>query len=188
MRRSLLQFTVLFCAFAIVCPGQESGVALDWDVREALSKLVEATKRLTPILDQVHPKEWIARGATPTYADQMQAIQNEIGYLEQTVAEVKKDPQRMTKTLEAYLRLQSIDVMVRSLSEGIRRYQNPAVADLLSGVMTENSDQTARLRDYLVELVAAKETELKIADDEAQRCRGMLVNRPAKPAVKGSTK
>ena len=39
---------------------------------------------------------------------------------------------------------------------------------------------------YLVELVAAKEAEFKIADKEAQRCRAELISRPA--SASGSTR
>ncbi|MCW5982937.1 MAG: hypothetical protein KIT09_32910 [Bryobacteraceae bacterium] len=178
-------FSVILCSSPALSAAQSGGLPPEWDVREALKQLQAATKRLQPVLDQVQPKDWIARGAAAAYVDQMQAVRNEIGYLDRTVGEMSKNPQSMTKALEAYLRLQSIDAMLRSLGEGIRRYQNPAVADLLSGIMSENSEQTQKLREYLVELVAAKEVELKIADDEAQRCRGMLVNRPPKPPVKG---
>lgn len=188
MKRAWLTPIAAVCALPVLCLAQAEGISPEWDVREALSQLLAATKRLEPVLAQVQPKDWVARGAPSAYVDQMQAIRNEIGYLDRTVAEVKKDPQKMTKTLEAYLRLQSIDAMLQSLGEGIRRYQNPAVADLLSGIMSENSEQAVKLRDYLVELVSAKELELKMADEEAQRCRGILVNRPAKPAVKGQKK
>jgi len=34
------------------------------------------------------------------------------------------------------------------------------------------------LREYLVELVAAKEAELRIVDQEAQRCRAALIRQP----------
>ena len=179
---------VLFGALPAVCLAQSGAISHEWEVREALTQLVSATKRLQPILDQIQAKDWIARGAPSTYVDQTQAIKNEINYLERTVGDIKKDPQRVSKTLEAYLRVQSIDAMLRSLSEGIRRYQNPAVADLLLGVMSENSEQVQKLRDYMVELVEAKEAEFKIADAEAQRCRAKLMNQPVKVPVKGPQK
>lgn len=181
-------FAVLVCAFQAVCFAQTGAISNEWDVREALTQVVAATKRLQPILDQVQPKDWVARGAPSAYVDQIQQAKNEIGYLEGTVAEIKKDPQRVGKTLEAYLRLQSIDAMLRSLGEGIRRYQNPAVADLLLGIMSESSDQVQKLRDYLVELVESKEAEFKIADAEAQRCRSSLMNQAPKLPVKRPTK
>ena len=179
---------VLLCVFPAVCLAQSGAISHEWDIREALTQLVTATKRLQPILDQVQSKDWVARGAPSAYVDQVSATKNEIDYLDRTVAELKKDPQRVGKTLEAYLRLQSIDAMVRSLGEGIRRYQNPAVADLLLGVMSENSDQVQKLREYLVELVEAKEAEFKIADSEAQRCRASLMSQPPKQTPKEQKK
>jgi hypothetical protein len=39
------------------------------------------------------------------------------------------------------------------------------------------------LRDYLRDLAASTEQNFKIADEEAQRCRGMISREPA-PAAK----
>jgi hypothetical protein len=66
-----------------------------------------------------------------------------------------------------------------SLVEGIRKYQNPALADLTQSVMAENSNNLDRLRHYLQDLAAQKEQEFQIADREAQRCRSVLLNQPA---------
>jgi len=68
--------------------------------------------------------------------------------------------------------------MMVSFIEGVRRHQNPAVANLLEEIMNENSDNSQKLRDYLVELATLKETEFKVADQEAQRCRSELVRQP----------
>jgi hypothetical protein len=62
------------------------------------------------------------------------------------------------------------------------------VADLLSGTMNENSANAMNLRNYLVDLAATKEAELKIADEEAQRCRSSMIKRPPSAPKKGATK
>jgi len=74
------------------------------------------------------------------------------------------------------------EAMAESMVDAVRRYQNPAVADLIQDLINENAKYTQQLRDYLVELVAAKEAECKIANQEAQRCRSELIRQPAKPS------
>ena len=79
---------------------------------------------------------------------------------------------------ETYLRMQAMESTLGSLIEGIRKYQNPALADLAQSVMTENSTNRDRLSQYLRDLAAQKEKEFQVADREAQRCRGMILNQP----------
>ena len=91
---------------------------------------------------------------------------------------LEKQPEKLTLALEALFRLQSVEAGIYSLVDGVRKYQNPAVGDLLIGVMLENSDNRDRLRDYVTDLAEQKELEFTIADREAQRCRAD-VTRPA---------
>jgi hypothetical protein len=46
-------------------------------------------------------------------------------------------------------------------------------------IVSENSTNRDQLRQYMQDLAAQKEQEFKIADTEAQRCRGSLVQQPA---------
>ena len=185
MKSAFLVLPLLALLTPSFCAAQPAGVPPEWDVRETLSALTAQTKRLQPILEQVNPREWLDKGAPEAYVDQWTALRNEIGYLERTAGEMSGQPDRITLTLEAFLRLQSVEEMMQSMMEGVRRYQNPALADLLQGVMNENADNSQKLRQYLVELVAMKEAEFKIADQEAQRCRAELISRPASSSGSG---
>lgn len=164
---------------------QSKGLPPQWDLKQTLTSLTQRTNRLLPILAQVKPGEWIAKGAPKAYGEQLTELRNQIGYLARSANELIKQPERVSKALETFLRLQSVEAMMNSMIEGIRRYQNPAVADLLQGIMNENGDLGQRLQDYLVDLVATKETEYKIVDEEAQRCRSELIRQPA-PRTKSS--
>jgi hypothetical protein len=159
---------------------QAEGLQPEWDVRQTLAVLIADSKRLQPMLAEVKPQEWVAKGAPEAYVGQWKALQDEIGYLGRTADELAKRPERLTIALETYLRLQAIEAMMRSFVEGVRRYHNPAVADLLLGVMDENAASAHKLREYLVELAADLEAQLQIADKEAQRCRSSLINQPAR--------
>jgi uncharacterized protein HemY len=64
----------------------------------------------------------------------------------------------------------------------VRRYQNPAVAELIEAVAAEDQADLDRVEQFLIELATQKEDQLKVMDAEAQRCRGMLLKQPsAKP-------
>ena len=163
-------------------PAQSPGLPPEWDVRDMLAALTAQTRRIEPLLAQLHPAEWVARGAPEAYVKQLEQLRKQIGYLDRTAGELSAEPDRMTKALETYLRLQSVEAMAESMVDAVRRYQNPAVADLIQDLINENAKYTQQLRDYLVELVAAKEAECKIANQEAQRCRSELIRQPAKPS------
>ena len=172
---------VLILLTAPVLFSQSTGITPAWDIRKAIESLSAQARRMQPMMDEIKPEEWIPQGAPSAYIDQHKNVRAEIGYLARQADELARDPERMSAVLEVYLRLQSLDLLLNSLSEGVRRYQNPALADLLQGVMSENDANRTRLRTYLVELVATKEAEMKVIDAEAQRCRDILLRQPPPP-------
>ncbi len=144
-----------------------------WDAKTMLKEFVEQLGRFDPLLDQVSTAGW--GESADAYSGQLEALRNELGYLKRTANELAAKPDSLTKTLEAYLRMQAVESMMNSVIEGVRRHQNPAVADLLQGVKDEVSPYLQNLQEYMVELVAMKEAELKIANQEAQRCRTAII-------------
>ncbi len=143
-----------------------------------LRALSQETQRLNPILRDLQPKEWVAKGAPDSYVSMHASVLAEIKHLGDKIAELEKEPERMTPALEAYFRLQALESSLTALGEGVRKYQNPALADLILGVLSESENNRSRLRGYLVELVSTKEHELRIMDSEAQRCRGTILRQP----------
>ena len=96
---------------------------------------------------------------------------------------LRKQPEKLTLALETLFRLQAVESQVNSLVDGVRRYQNPAVGDLLVSVVSANSANRDQLRQYVTDLAQTKEQEFQIVDQEAQRCRGTLMRQPpARPA------
>lgn len=146
------------------------GVTPVWELRKQIAALVEQAKRLAPILDQVKPSEWPPE-AERAYREQHSAVRKEIEYLAGSATLLARDPEKMPLALDSFLRLNTLERTLDSLSEGVRRYQNPALAELIQGVISENSLHRNRLQAYLVELVATKQDELRIATEEAQSCR-----------------
>ena len=163
--------------------GQTAGLPPEWEVRQSLSALAQQVRRMKPIVEEIKPDEWTAKGAPEAYKSQWKSVRDELDYLIRSADELSAKPDRMTLALDALFRLQSLKSLLDSLGSGVRQYQNPALADLLQGVVTENSVHGERLRQYVVQLAAAKEHELKTMNDEAQRCRSMLSRQPPPKAA-----
>lgn len=159
-------------------------VSAEWDISPTLDSLSAQARRLKPILDQLTPQEWVSKGAPDTYVLQWRRAQEELGYLVDSAKLVEKQPERLTLALDTYFRLQSLEARLNSLVDGVRNYQNPAVGDLLMGVLAENSANRDKLRQYITDLAATKEQEFQIVDKEAQRCRGVLTQQTPKQGTK----
>ena len=108
--------------------------------------------------------------------DQLKAILTD-------TATLSKEPEKLSGALTTYFRVQAVQMMLQSLVEGIRRYQNSALADLLAGVAAEGSSDRERFQQYIVNLATEREEMFGIMDHEAQRCRSILSNQgvPAQP-------
>lgn len=175
-----MKFFLALASFALIAPAQNSGVQAEWDINKTLDSLSATAKRLQPILNQLTPQEWVSRGAPDTYVAQWKGAQAELGYVGDSAKALEKQPERLTLALDLYFRMQGLESRLNSLAEGVRNYQNPAVAELLFGVLSENTANRDKLRQYITDLAANKEQEFKIVDEEAQRCRGVLSRQPVK--------
>ena len=178
----LLPFLIL--PLTLVVPARAQGVSAPWDISQTLTSLAAQSQRLLPILEQLTPEKWEARGAPAAYTAQWRNVRSEVGYLLGAAESMKKQPEKLTLGLETLFRLQSVEAQVNSLIDGVRRYQNPAVGDLLVSVVSSNSANRDQLRQYISDLAQSKEEEFQVVDREAQRCRGTLMRQPpARPAA-----
>jgi hypothetical protein len=155
---------------------QQAGYSAPWDVKQLMDALVKEAQRLKPIVQQADPRKWKDTSSAANYRSQWASAQNLIQYFTGAADNLSKQPEKLPLALETYFRMEAMETNLASLADGIRRHDNPAVADLLQGVMTENSNNREKLKQYLTDLATAKEQEFQIADREAQRCRG-AVNR-----------
>jgi hypothetical protein len=180
-------------ALALIAPffasAQQAGVPMDWDVQKLVQAIAAQSGRFLPLVDQVHPKDWLAKGASGTYVQQWDDAHSQAQQVKLSSDNLVREPERLSAALDTYFRLQSLEVVLTSLIEGVRKYQNPALADLLRSVLSENNASRQQLRQYLVDLAANKEQEFKVMDEEAQRCRAFISKQPAAaPAKKTSAK
>jgi hypothetical protein len=170
----LAVFTAAFCAQA-QSPQQI-------EMRQILEDLSAQSKRLIPILEQIDPNVWVtAKGAPDTYIHQWHSSQDQLKALLDDCAALSKDPERLPAALQTFFRVQSLQVMLQSLVDGIRRYQNPALADLLAGVAAEGGTDREKFQQYIMLLATERDQMFGIMDHEAQRCRSILSNQGAPP-------
>src|SRR5580704_17637391 len=175
---------LVMVSFPLLSLAQTTGIATPWDTTPMVAAQSAQAARLKPIRDQLTPKDWVAKGAPEAYIAQWKGAEDELVYLSDSAKALEKQPERLPLALDTYFRLQSLEIRLNSLVEGVRNYQNPAVGDLLMGVAAENSANRDKLRQYITDLAAAKEQEFQIADKEAQRCRGTLTRQtPPKPTA-----
>ncbi len=132
-------------------------------------------QHLKPIIDQIQPSTWQSKGAPDTYIAQWNTVEEQLKYLISSSDTFARQPERLSLGLDVYFRMQSLDSTFNSLSEGVRKYQNPALASLMQSVIAENTNNRDRLRQYLQDLATQKEQEFQVADREAQRCRAALL-------------
>jgi hypothetical protein len=151
-----------------------------------IDALTTQEQHLKPILDQVQPAAWTSNGAPDSYIAQWNTAQAQLKYLISSSEAFSRQPERLPLGLETYFRMQSVDSTLGSLTEGVRKYQNPALASIMQSVIAENSNNRDRLRQYLQDLATQKEEEFKVADHEAQRCRAALLQQPAPKTKKVS--
>jgi hypothetical protein len=175
-----MKYVFLTCVLMGTCAFAQSqpGVMQEWEVQKLLQNLEAQTKHLPGVIEQIKPETWVARGAPDTYQEQWKSSQDEVKYLLASSDALIKQPERLTVALETYLRMEAAEKMLGSLIEGIRKYQNPALAVLVQGVVDENSSNRDKLRQYIQDLAAQKEQEFMVADREAQRCRATLMRQP----------
>jgi hypothetical protein len=163
-----------------------AGVASEWDVRKLLERLDVQAQHLKPVIEQVQPETWISKGAPDTYQVQWKAGRAELTYFLASAQALARQPDRLTLALETYFRMLAMESTLGSLMEGVRKYQSPELAEQMQTIVSENGTNRDQLRQYMQDLAAQKEQEFKVADTEAQRCRGMLMQQPAATPKKTS--
>jgi hypothetical protein len=165
-----LAFLLLFAP--VPCWAQEI------DLAATVRNISAHVERLTPILEQVRAKEWLAQGAPETYLAQQKSSLDQAKGLAQAAQALLPRPDHLPDVLQVLFRIQSLDSALGSLAEGLRKYQNPALADMLTSTEAENTANREKLQQYTLKLAVEKEQQFQTVDQEAQRCRQNLSTRP----------
>src|ERR1700722_4814797 len=133
---------------------QTAGLETDWEIGAALQEIGAHATRLLPALNQIDARAWVDKGASETYAEQLQAAKDQAQSLADGAKALARNPERLPVALELYFRMQGIDTMLVSVEEGMRKYQNPASAQALATLQAEAGANRDRLQRYIVSLAA----------------------------------
>lgn len=164
--------------FAQQPPGN-SQIMTDEDAAAVFIRIAQRAARLEPMLDQLHPNDWIAKGAPDTYLAQWNSVRLQFGAVQTDLADLSQHTDRLGDSMKALFRVQAANLALNSLMGGVRKYQNPALADLIESVAAEAANDIDRFEQHLLEMADAKEQQFTVVDHEAQRCRATLSREPA---------
>ncbi len=181
----LLLFSAVFLSSAAIAPAQtpapsQQGLEPDWDIAQVLEKIAANARNLSPFLDKINATSWIEKGASETYAAQLESSRQQVRAVADGAKALTRNPQKLSASLELLFRIQGVETMLMSLQEGVRKYQSPADAQMLARLVAENGANRDRLQRYIVNLAAEREQDLQVMDREAQRCRALLTQAPGK--------
>ena len=175
---------LILCAAALYAQAPvrqpEAGLETDWDIGAVLKEISSHASRLAPTLDGINVNNWIQKGASDTYAAQLQSAKEQVNAVAHSAEVRAGNPRQLSAALELFFRIEGIESMLGSLEEGMRRYQKPSDAQALLALAAENGANRDRLQRYLVNLAQQREQEYQVMDREAQRCRGALTQLPGR--------
>jgi hypothetical protein len=180
--RGLILWACAAALYGQAQPAQQlrpAGLEPDWDIGAVLQEMSAHAARLLPVLDRVDVKAWIEKGASDTYAAQLQSSKDQARAFADGARDLARDPEKLSVSLELLFRIQGLETMLGSLEEGIRKYQGPALAATLASLAAENGANRDRFQRYIVNLAAEREQQFQVMDHEAQRCRGIPAVKPA---------
>ncbi len=185
MRMSMI--AVFACAAAFAGQVQQTaqqtqppaGLETPWDVRKILAALSKDNEEFQPLLSTMNPQQWFQqKGAPGTYIQQLQTAQRQLNDVAVSSRLLSQKTESLSLALDLYFRLEALEVTARSLEEGAEKYGDRASSDKLGELIAHNFNNRERFRDYLRDLALSSEQNFKIADEEAQRCRGMISKEP----------
>ena len=178
---TLLAFTLGVPAFAQQPFGTPS--FNEQQIVAIFTGIAQHAARIEPMLSQLRPDDWVTKGAPDTYVIQLSRSLEEMHGIQTDMAALAQHPDRMIDAMKALFRAQASHQILGSLMGGLRKYQNPALADLIEAVAAEDQGDITRLQQFLLELAGEKDQQFKLVDSEAQRCRGSISRQACAPAT-----
>jgi hypothetical protein len=164
------------------------GIENAWDVRTILANISAGNSELKSLLDKLNPQQWVnAKGASTGYILQWQDAERQVNDVLTVTKNLMQKTDSLSLALDDYFRMEAMDVTLHSLADGARQYADRGTSDHLNQLLAKNFNTRERLRDYIRDLTTSTEQNFKIADAEAQRCRGMISREPH-PAGKKTTR
>lgn len=151
-------------------------VAPAWDTSQLFTEIINSSMKLQPVLKQIHPREWT--GAPASYQALWESATQANQALQTHAAAVAKAPENLPESLRLLEEIRNFNEAMLQLSAGVRQYQNPALADLLDGMLTEGKLARDAYSQRVLDLASQREEQFATADHEAQRCRAQISKQP----------
>ena len=152
-----------------------AGIENSWDVRDMVDRLVKDDEQLKQVLSQLNPQQWfVEKHAPAAYTVQQTTAIRQVTDVVTVTKFFGNKTDSMPMALDVYFRLEALEDSARTLSEGAQKYADAATAGKLSEAVAHNFNNRERFRDYINDLAKTQEQNFKLADEEAQRCRGMI--------------
>ncbi len=147
-----------------------------WEVVELAENLSKRVGEVEQVLAGVDPSKW--EGAGAAYDGQLDQLSQDLKYLRGSSEEMARRPEKLSTVIDTFLWLDRLSSMMGSMTQGVRRYQSPALADLLESARGNYAGDGERLKLYMRQLAVSSEEAMEIANQEAQRCRSELMSKP----------
>jgi hypothetical protein len=160
---------------------QPPGPPIDLPINATFHRISENASRLSPMMEQVRVTDWVAKGAADTYLAQLASARQQLDAIVADMAALTRQPDQMQDCMKGLFRIQAFHRSLDSLMGGLRKYQNPALADLIQSVAAEDQADLEKLQTYILDLANLKEQAYLVVDREAQRCRADISRQPAAP-------
>lgn len=184
---------VIACWFALraqqpALPGADRIPFDPSQVTAIAGEISQRSEHLKPMIEEVHAADWAAKGAPEAYAAQWRSLTEQNQAIEDDMTAIAQNPEAMQDVMRALFRVHRFDSDLDGLLGAVRRYQNPALADLIESVAAGDRSGVEKLQQYVLDLANEKERQLDVEDKEAQRCRSMLASQPPpRPAAPKKT-
>lgn len=170
-----------------IAPEALAGLETPWSIAPVIQEIGAHFGRLLEALNRIDTKAWVAKGASETYGQQLESCKAQAKAVSDAAALLARNPEQLAADLELFFRFQAVETMLGSIEEGMRKYQSPRDAEALASLQAEEGANRDRFQRYIIALAADRERQLKITDEEAQRCRAMFTT-TIPPAAKSGKK
>lgn len=165
-------------------PQQPAGLESDWDIAAVLQGISTHAASVLPALDRADAQAWAAKGAPAAYAEQLQSGKEQARALADGAKTLAANPETLSAELQVLFREQALEMLLGSVAEAMRKYQSPEAAQQLVALAAQSGADRDRLQQYIVNLAAQRESEYQVMDQEAQRCRNLVLAPPTPPKKK----
>src|SRR5882724_1591791 len=119
----VLKLRLLVAAFLIACPVsaqlRSANGFTDQDIAGIFNGLSQHAAKVEPMLQELRPADWVAKGAPDTYVAQWNASLQQLEGIRTDMSAMAQHPDHMTDGLKAMLRVRATHQVIIALMGGL---------------------------------------------------------------------